>query len=130
MTDIDVGSKTAYTWHMTGPFDFSGTVLLANMNTFAAPVNYTPRDTVTSYPARGVFDSAYQELQIIDGEAITVKMSVLGIRLAEFQTFPEQGDLLTVFPFINSQECKNFTVREVRNDGHGGAKLMLNKVET
>ena len=115
---------------MAGPFDFSGTVLLANMNTFAAPVTYTPRDSTESYSARGVFDEAYEELQVIDGEAVTVRMAVLGIRLAEFQTLPVQGDLLLVFPFINSQESKSFIVREFRNDGHGGGKIMLNKRET
>lgn len=109
---------------MTGPFDFSGTVLLANMNTFAEVVTYTPDEPIgsPSYSARGVFDEAYQELVVIDGEAMTVRMPVLGIKLDEFATFPRQNDYLVA-------RNKNYRVREVRVDSHGGAKLMLNRFD-
>lgn len=104
------------------PIDFSATVLKANIGTFGEPVSYT-YEFGTTVPVNGIFDEAYTELVVIDGEAVTVKRSVLGIRLSDFPECPKQNDQLIA-------RGKSFIVREVRLDGHGGAKLMLNKIET
>ena len=118
----------AYTVCMTGPFDFSGTVLKANMDTFAQTVTHTPQEGI-AYVTRGVFDEAYTELVVIDGEAVTVKMPVLGIKIDEWPIYPSQGDMVTVSGSLVFAGTKLFVIREVRPDSHGGVKLMLNKYD-
>jgi hypothetical protein len=97
-------------------------------------IEYTSQ-TAGTFPIDGVFDEAYLELTPlgrggIDSEAmslgypgaITTEMPVLGVQLSEFaehRANPEQGDLLRV-------RDETYVVKEVRPDGHGYAKLLLN----
>ncbi len=77
----------------------------------------------------GVFDSEYVELQPLGiGDMIGMPSQissarpVLGIQLSQFTTPPAQGDVLTIV--LTGQR---YVVAEVRPDGHGGAKLLLNE---
>lgn len=86
----------------------------------------------------GVFDEEYLELTPLgrggdDTEtfslgapgAITSARPVLGIQLSQFPHGPKQGDTLEIIEGAHAGE--RFEVKEVRPDGHGGAKLLLNE---
>lgn len=113
--------------------DWDGLVLAPCMEVFGETAVYTAAaagfgdfafgesgfGSTAPFEITGVFDEAYREVDLLDGPGITTAMPVLGIRLAEFSSPPAQGDQLIV-------RGQTFVVREVRPDGHGGAKLMLN----
>ncbi|MTK12701.1 MAG: hypothetical protein F8N39_11630 [Clostridiaceae bacterium] len=96
-------------------------VLSPVMSVFGESATYLPA-VGSPFAVTGVFDEAYRELELVDDmAAISTSMPVFGARLAEFPGPPKQGDKV----FIQSVNA-TFVVREVRPDGHGGAKLMLN----
>jgi hypothetical protein len=70
-----------------------------------------------------VFDREFQEIVMIDEVPNATMRPVLGVRLALFAAPPVQNDKV----FIPSVGV-TYIVREVRPDGHGWAKLMLNMV--
>ncbi|HQT79769.1 MAG TPA: hypothetical protein PLD10_22220 [Rhodopila sp.] len=76
-----------------------------------APVNMT-----------GVFDEQYLGLEPADGQTVTTAMPVLGVQMSQFPAPPQQGDTVLILRTGN-----RYIVREVRPDGHGAAKLMLNQ---
>lgn len=108
------------------PDDFDGHILAPLFGQFAEPVRYTHAggDTLS---INGIFDEAYRELIPQGGVlAYTTERPVCGVRLVEFgDSPPQQGDALTVNRTGNVYE-----VQEVRLDGHGAAKLMLNWIDT
>jgi len=79
---------------------------------------YLPK-SAGQFTIDGVFDAAYREDVIRDGQIVTVTMPVFGAREAEFQTYPKQDDYIQI-------RGKTLQVREVRTDSHGHLKLMLN----
>lgn len=94
------------------------------MAVFGEPVLYQPSGG-EPFTITGVFNEAYRELAAV-GEAIPIsgERPVLGVRLAEFVTGePRQGDALTL-----TRTGEAYWVREVRKDGHGGARFILNAV--
>jgi voltage-gated potassium channel Kch len=107
------------------------------MAVFGEPVTYFAK--TASFAITGVFDEAYIELTPLGaGEMeerydlslgspshITAEMPVLGVQLTQFPPTaqPMQTDTLQV-------RGATYVVREVRLDGHGAAKLMLNMVQT
>ena len=75
----------------------------------------------------GIFDRGYHKENFFgDGSVgVTTVSPSLGIQLSQFSSVPVQNDRL----FIVSTNTM-YTVREVRIDGHGGARLLLNKVSS
>ncbi|WP_277187675.1 hypothetical protein [Caballeronia sp. BR00000012568055] len=104
------------------PDDFDGHILAPLFAQFAEGVTYTIA-AGEMLAINGIFDEAYRELIPQGGVlAYTTERPVCGVRLVEFgNTPPQQGDALTVNRTGNMYE-----VQEVRFDGHGAAKLMLN----
>ena len=105
--------------------DFDALVLVPSMATFGETnqgfpaVVYTPANG-SPYSVSGIFDPSYKEIKFgRDGEPVTVTMPVLGVKLSDFVLLPKQGDGIQA-------RGTNYVIREVRVDGHGGAKLMLN----
>lgn len=90
------------------------------MGVFGEPVHYMPATTKPS-DISGVYDAAYVEVDLAGGMGIPTARPVLGVQLSQFSTLPLQGDRLTI-----KRTGETFLVREVRPDGHGSAKLMLN----
>lgn len=87
------------------------------------PVLYEPA-SYESFSTTGIFDKAYREQSSVgDVIGMTIEVPVLGIRLANFTNPPKQGDQLTI-----TRTNITYVVKEVRPDGHGSAKLMLNFV--
>lgn len=113
--------------------DWSELVIGPTVGIFGETVVYMPQ-FAPRFEITGVFDEAYLELTPlarggIDTEsfalgapgAISTAMPVLGVKLRQFHVPPEQGDTLCV-------RRQDYAVKEVREDGHGGAKLLLNAV--
>jgi hypothetical protein len=117
-------------------FDWDGLVIGPTVAIFGDTVQYVP-NIGAAFTVTGVFDQAYLELTPLgrggpDTESwsmaspgsITAEMPVLGVQLSQFPIPPEQDDLLTITSGRFAGE--RFVVKEVRPDGHGGAKLLLN----
>lgn len=96
------------------------------MGVFAEPVEFRPV-VGTPINTSGVFDRAYtRDVALEDGSiGVTTESPTLGVRLSDFPNPPKQNDRV----FIPSAGV-TFIVREVRVDGHGGARFLLNKVAT
>lgn len=101
--------------------DWDKTVIGPLMGVFGQPATYQPPGGV-AFDVSVVYDEAYQELSALDdGSDLTIQTPVAGVQLSEFSVAPEQGGTLTI---IDTGEI--FLVKQVRPDGRGGAKLMLN----
>jgi hypothetical protein len=87
---------------------------------FGEAVRFMPA-TTRPIPITGVFDEAYVEVDPTGGMGMTSARPVLGVQLSQFLALPLQGDRLTIV-----RTGETFIVNEVRSDGHGAAKLMLN----
>ncbi|MDA8230152.1 MAG: hypothetical protein M0006_02315 [Magnetospirillum sp.] len=101
--------------------DWDTAVIGPCMDVFGEPVTYAPA-AGGMFVVTGVFDEAYREIDSItaDGVPLTGEMPVLGVQLSQFAQPPVQVDQLTV-----QRTGITYVVKEVRLDGHGGAKLML-----
>jgi hypothetical protein len=101
--------------------DIDGLVLGPCMDAFARPVVFIPRTSGVAQAQRGVFDAAYTAVTL-EGEGVptTQTTPVLGVRLSEWTPAPLKSDAIQI-PATNQA----FVIREVRPDGHGDAKLML-----
>lgn len=102
--------------------DWDTAVLAGVISVFGEPVTYTPA-IGAPLSITGVFDEAYQDLTLAGGTAMTTSTPVLGVRVSDFPALPAQGDTLVI-----ASTGEAFTVKEVRADGHGWAKLMLNYI--
>jgi hypothetical protein len=93
------------------------------MDEFGGPATYMPA-AGGSFPISGVFDEAYRDLEMVDeGEGVNTVVPVFGVRLSAFPSAPVQGDKVSILS-VN----ETYIVNDVRPDGHGHAKLMLNFV--
>lgn len=108
------------------PVDWDAEVLGPLMGIFGEPATYMPA-AGGSFPVIGIFDKAYQKETLFDDGTVgvTTELPVFGIQLSQFPAMPVQGDRLSVAS-INT----TYAVREVRQDSHGCAKLMLNKISS
>lgn len=103
--------------------DWGQNVLGPLLGVFGEAATYAPA-TGAPFAIIGIFDEAYRELSGLEsGIAMTTEMPVLGVRVSDFPASPLQGDQLTL-----QRTGVRYVVREVRLDGHGYAKLMLNDV--
>lgn len=98
--------------------------LMAEFGEDTQPV-YTPAGGV-SFPIDGIFDEAFTEVVLLDdGSRVASTFPVLGVRIAQIPNGPRQGDRVSIAK-VNT----TYVVREVRPDGHGEAKLLLNFVSS
>ena len=95
-------------------------VLGPTLAQFGEAVTYTYA-TGAPISITGVFDEQYLGVEPADGQTVTSAMPVLGVQLSQFPARPQQGDGVFIV-----RTAQRFIVREVRPDGHGAAKLMLN----
>jgi hypothetical protein len=88
---------------------------------FGEPATYFPA-TGGSWAITGIFDEAYVEVALAGGMGVTSARPVIGVQLSQFLFYiPQQGDTLTI-----ARTGETFIVKEVRDDGHGAAQLLLN----
>lgn len=108
--------------------DWDSLVIGPLMEAFGDPITYTPAAGV-AFQITGVFDNEYLDLNAIGSEIdrvgmpgnITTSRPVLGVQISQFSLVPTQGDKITLL------SGASYTVMEVRQDGHGWAKLLLNE---
>lgn len=115
--------------------DWDTFVIGPTIAAFGEPVTYSA--PAASFAITGVFDEAYLELTPLgrgglttesiglgNVGAISAEMPVLGVQLSAFPVgiYPAQGDTLALRDAV-------YVVKEVRPDGHGWAKLLLNEVQ-
>jgi hypothetical protein len=105
--------------------DWDALVIGPTTKVFGESVTYTPLNGA-SIGITGVFDDAYlQQVMFEDGSAGTTEVSaVLGVQLSQFAAIPAQNDQALVL-----STGARFVVRDVRNDSHGWAKLLLSRIE-
>lgn len=100
--------------------DWDAAVLGPLNGVFGESAWYMPA-TTRPLPITGIFDEAYRDIDLAGGMGVSTTQPVLGVQLSQFPELPEQGDRLTI-----ARTKETFIVKEVRPDGHGAAKLMLN----
>ena len=110
--------------------DWGTLVLGPNIAIFGQPVGYLSA-TYGQANINAIFDEAYLQLDPLgrgpDGETfqlgspggVTTAKPVIGIRLSDLPFAPDQGDRVMI-------GTDTYVVKEVRADGKGGAKLLLN----
>ncbi|MDA8092346.1 MAG: hypothetical protein M0T84_00275 [Betaproteobacteria bacterium] len=100
--------------------DWDTLVLGAVAAQFGEGVIYAYANGATT-PITGVYDEQYAAIDVVGGQASTSSLPVVGVQLSQLPVPPQQGDTLTI---VRTGDI--FVVKEVRPDGHGWAKLMLN----
>lgn len=100
--------------------DWDGLVLGPAIAQFGEAVTYTFANWI-AVSITAVFDEQYIGVEPANGQAVATAMPVLGVQLSQFPAPPQQGDSVLI-----QRTGERFVVREVRPDGHGAAKLMLN----
>lgn len=88
--------------------------------TFTSTVLYDPQASAP-ITIKGIFDAAYQDVEILDGAAVQTIKPRLGVRLSDLPAAPREGDRCTI-------NGKNYRVAEVRPDGEAGAALFLHTI--
>lgn len=99
------------------------------VSVFGQPAIYTRTSEKWSieYPFSGVFDEAYEELDIADGVQTATKSPCIGINLADLPFEPKQKDQILVrAAFGAPKQDTLYAVKKVISDGHGGCRLLLN----
>lgn len=135
MIDLDtlVIGPAVETFGTAGTYTPMAPILDAGGNETYGPDGEPVRQAGTPYPVIGVFDEQFLEVtpggrgpfsatDAMDLGApggISESMPVYGVQLSAMLTAPQQGDQLTI-------GATAYLVREVRPDGHGWAKLLLN----
>ena len=109
--------------------DWQGKVVAPLISKFGQPAQLT-RDGKT-YMLAGVFDEAYSEVTVADGMPVTTVAPCFGFDLADLPAVPRQKDRLLVqaalgAPLTDTQ----YIVKQVRIDGHGWCRLLLNLAPT
>lgn len=104
-------------------FDFDSLALGPCHDIFGTAVTYTPPGGV-AMSVVGIFDAAFNAVTIgDDGVPFTTVMPVVGVRLSQWPVQPVQDGVVTYL-----KTGARYVVKEVRPDGHGEAKLMLNRM--
>lgn len=90
---------------------------------FGESVTYTPAFG-QPFTITGVFDDAWlAKVMFEDGTSgVTELSAVLGVQLSQFAVPPAQNDTLVI-----QRTGALFVVREMQNDSHGWAKLLLSR---
>jgi hypothetical protein len=89
-------------------------------DTFTTDVAYDPK-VGANFSIKGIFDAAYQQVEILDGAAVQTVKPVVGVRLADFPSPPVEGDRCTINGTL-------YRIAVVAPDGEAGARLELNKL--
>ncbi len=104
-------------------------VLSPNMAVFGQPILYvTVKDKYqVQHELSGIFDEAYVDITVVDGLHITSVSPCISINLLDLPSTPRQKDQIIVkASFGAPSDDTAYIVKEVRPDGHGSCRLLLN----
>jgi hypothetical protein len=104
--------------------DWDKNVIGPLMKVFGESFTFTPlvsQPAAAPYAITGVFDEAYIGVALAGGTEVTTESPVLGVQLSQFAVQPKQAD-----EALCQRTGESFVEKEVRIDGHGSAKLLLN----
>jgi len=104
-------------------------VLSPNMAVFGQPILYAPvKDKYrVQHEISGIFDEAYVDITVIDGLHTTSVSPCIGINLLDLPDAPRQKDQILVKASLGAPLVDTlYIVKEVRPDGHGSCRLLLN----
>jgi len=90
-------------------------------NNFGEDVKYYPQHG-GSYPIRGIFDNDYETIDPETEQVISSNQPVLGVNLNDLNFEMKKDDMIQI-------RNLKFKVIEIREDGQGGAQLILHKSE-
>lgn len=104
-------------------------VLSPNMAVFGQPILYMPvKDKYhVQHEILGIFDEAYMDITVVDGLHVTSVSPCIGINLIDLSSMPRQKDQILVKASYGAPLADTlYIVKEVRPDGHGSCRLLLN----
>ena len=108
--------------------DFDALVLKPASLIFQIRIAYDPTVSQPGAPpflTNGVYSSAPIDV-VMQNEAIySDQQTSLGIRLADFAAYPEEGDHLTIVDERHPAYGKQFWIGDLDEDGQGGGTLLL-----
>ena len=102
--------------------DWNAHVLMPLSNLFGEKIYYQPMDG-DGFETIGIYDEAYREIASIgDGVAMSTECPTIGICAGNLSGhMPVEGDMVTL-----ERTREIFQVNNVRPDGKGDYRLMLN----
>ena len=81
----------------------------------------------TEYQLSGIYDEAFEDIDIADGLQVATRSPCFGINLRDLPFIPSQKDQILVKAAVLAPKVDTlYIVKKVREDGHGGCKLLLN----
>lgn len=101
--------------------DWDANVLTGVHSVFGEQVTYTPANG-QAFTLTAIYDASFRDIDPATGVYASTSSPCLGVRLSQFPIPPKRGDSVRV-----PSASKTFTVKEVRPDSHGEARLMLNR---
>ncbi|OQB05778.1 MAG: hypothetical protein BWY19_00803 [bacterium ADurb.Bin212] len=99
--------------------DKTDNVMRICRDTFSSTILYTPK-LLAQRELIGIFDEAYQVVEILDGASVASVKPRLGLRLLDLDFYPQNFDEVT----INGTD---YRVVEIQPDGEAGIQLFLHK---
>jgi len=113
------------------PVDFSSAVYANGQDVFGRPITVFPLKSqpgMPEYNARGIFDTAEEDLPAEDQTIFSDQHTIIDIRSAEFDVVPIQGDQIFV-PAAGSIPARGmFVIIDVQDNGGGEITFDLRKV--
>ena len=103
-------------------------LLLGPLNrVFGQQAEYTTPDGSSSWLITGVFDEAYTDVDVVNGEPVTTTHPCFGFPVSLMSGRVQKSGKLFV-PAAPGAPLQDtiYIVKQVRNDGHGWCRLMLN----
>lgn len=91
------------------------------INVFGESIEYRPKNG-GSFEIEGVLDQGFEQVDPDTETVVSTNLLKLGIRLKDLPVTPKQGDQV-----ISLEDGKKFAVKDVQEDGQGGASLILHR---
>lgn len=104
--------------------DLVDTALGIEIQTCGEVVTYEFLEDGGSVELNAVFDEDYQAVDVETNSIVSSNMPRFGIRMRDLAHTPSKGDVIT------TSDDRQFIVKEVQEDGQGGAYLFAHQKES
>jgi hypothetical protein len=108
--------------------DFDALVLNPCENIFAIACKFTLATTKPEAApvfARGIYSSGPVDVAMQDDTIFSDQQTSLGIRLRDFETLPDRGDIVEIVDARHPSFGNRYWIGDSDLDGQGGAMLLL-----